>query len=186
MDCKDNQGKPYCYARRMYKRFKWDTKVRLDLTVFNNLISCKPSRIFLCSTHELMGEWIPDNWIKNIIDLINICQPQHTWLLLSKNPSRYADFDWPKNCYLGQTVTSPGDFYDTGVNPDFFSFEPLLTDLAQYPIKSAKWYIIGGLTPKPVHQKEWIDKIVEVADAADILVYIKDNAKYPIIRKELL
>ena len=24
--CKDNDGKEYCYARRMYKRFKWNLR----------------------------------------------------------------------------------------------------------------------------------------------------------------
>ena len=45
---------------------------------------------------------------------------------------------------------------------------------------------MGGLTPKPIHEKEWIDRIIEHADKMNIPVFIKKNAHYPITRKEIL
>lgn len=42
----------YCYAKKMYKRFGWDTHIRQDYLVFSNMPK-KPSRIFVGSTHDL-------------------------------------------------------------------------------------------------------------------------------------
>ena len=66
----------------------------------------------------------------------------------------------------------------------FFCFEPLLTPMDKIELDGIDWIIIGGLTPKPVHKNEWIDDIVERADALKIPVFIKKNARYPIKREE--
>ena len=64
VDCKDNQGKSYCYARRMYKRFKWNPEIRF---VKERLIMPSiPSRFFIGSTMELFGDWIKDEWMEEI------------------------------------------------------------------------------------------------------------------------
>jgi len=42
------------------------------------------------------------------------------------------------------------------------------------------WIIIGGLTPRPRHEKKWIDEVLQYAMEADVPVFIKDNAHYPV------
>ena len=176
----------YCYARRMYKRFKWNEEVRLDLGALRGIEKIKePSRIFICSTHDLFGNWIPDKWIFDIITALHK-YPQHTFLLLTKNPARYNDFTFRDNFWLGQTVVDKGDYKTVNnKNIKFISFEPLLNnDIGNYRFP-AGWYIIGGLTPKPTHSHEAIDRILHQADYFGIPVFIKNNAYYPEVKKEL-
>lgn len=171
---------PYCYARRMYKRFKWNKEIRLDLSVLDKIaVLKKPSRIFVCSTHDLFGEWISDKWIFDIITKLHR-YPQHTFLLLTKNPKRYADCTFRKNFWLGQTVVKKEDYHlIPNDNIKFVSFEPLLdNEIGKYRFP-ADWYIVGGLTPKPKHSLAAIDNILAQANRFGTSVFIKHNAHYP-------
>jgi len=162
----------------MYNRFHWNKEIRLDISVLNLDKIKKPSRIFICSTHDLFGQWIPDKWIFNIITSLHK-YPQHTFLLLTKNPKRYNDFTFRDNFWLGQTVIERKDrFQILHPNIKFISFEPLLNNqIGNYRFPS-DWYIIGGLTPKPCHTQEAIDKILSQASYFGTPVFIKDNAHY--------
>lgn len=59
---------PYCYARAMYKRFKWDPTVRLDRHELQAPYKLKNrhARIFVGSTIELFGDLIHP-WLDDII-----------------------------------------------------------------------------------------------------------------------
>lgn len=58
----------------------------------------KPRTIFVCSMADLFGVWVPDSWIEEVV---KACEeaPQHRYLFLTKNPSRYNKIDklvhWP-------------------------------------------------------------------------------------------
>jgi protein gp37 len=180
---------PYCYARRMYTRFKWNKTVRLALPAFDSLPK-KPSRVFVCSTHDVMGPWIPDKWIWSIIEECRV-RAQHTFYFLTKNPQRYASFVWPENCWLGATAED-GQKADqrcyelsrVDCAKRFWSFEPLLGPIVPKFQYLPDWLIIGGLTPKPSHATAWIDSICAQADMAHVPVFIKDNARYPRRRRK--
>ena len=60
----------YCYARKMYDRFKWNPELRFDPTVFNNLPT-KPAKVFVGSTMEL---FLPqcEAWLEKIFDMIKV------------------------------------------------------------------------------------------------------------------
>ena len=175
------QGCWYCYARRMYKRFHWKEEVILRLDELDKIKTIKePSRIFLCSTHDLFGEWIPDKWIFDIITKLQNYS-QHTFLLLTKNPNKYANYCFRKNFWLGQTITGKGVLNyikNSGIN--FVSFEPLLEEI-NYPLDFVNWVIIGALTGKGAYKippKEyWIIKILYEADKCKIPVFMKNNLK---------
>ncbi len=175
----------YCYARKMYKRFHWNEEIRLEMSALSGIAKIKePSRIFLCSTHDLFGDWITDKWI---FDIITECHryPQHTFLLLTKNPGRYKDFTFRKNFWLGQTVVKKEDYKKTtNNNIKFISFEPLLDNDIGYRRFPADWYIIGGLSPNPKHTHEAIDRILEQSSYFGTPVLIKHNAYYPKIKQE--
>lgn len=50
----------------------------------------KPRNIFVCSMADLFGEWVPDEWIQEVLQAC-LKAPQHRYLFLSKNPGRYSD-----------------------------------------------------------------------------------------------
>lgn len=110
---------PYCYARRMVKRFEAmpgqtdGTLIELDApakgihggvspypygftpTLHRYRLDVpkkwtKPRTIFVCSMADLFGDWVPDRWIS---DVFSACSdaPQHRYLFLTKNPQRYLD-----------------------------------------------------------------------------------------------
>lgn len=187
---------PYCYAKRMYRRFGWDENISCNYGVFNEVEKLKkPSRIFIGSMHDIFGEWIYYNWISNIIQYCSDF-PQHTFIFLTKNPKRYAEFIFPDNCWLGVTIDGKEnpknleekmqDFLFNAKNIKFISYEPLLNMDAYYVrfIKFVDWVIVGGLTPKPVHLKSWVYGILQIAKHHNKPVFLKDNLKYPEIIKE--
>lgn len=47
----------------------------------------KPRTIFVCSMADLFGEWVPDEWIKQVFEACEAA-PQHRYLFLTKNPTR--------------------------------------------------------------------------------------------------
>lgn len=104
-------GCDYCYARRMAHRFGRSFEPKFHAERLNQPRGVtKPSRIFVCSAGDLFGEWVPINWIWDVKDAIRLA-PQHTYIFLTKNPKRYQDIigPWPKNCWLGTTVTNQPD-----------------------------------------------------------------------------
>ena len=190
----------YCYARRMYERFKWDETVRLDLSAFQKLEKIKqPSKIFICSTHDLFGSWIPDKWITKILSILQQ-YPQHTFQLLTKSPQRVylMNLRLPDNCWFGTTVTHNNDINwrrmfhliheDKGKHIQseikFISFEPLIEELdlkSFYYFGDIDWVIIGAMTgrhsgvcqPTP----EAIGIILRACDKHNIPVFMKDNIR---------
>lgn len=48
----------------------------------------KPRTIFVCSMADLFGDWVPDEWIKEVFAACEKA-PQHRYLFLTKNPARY-------------------------------------------------------------------------------------------------
>ncbi len=193
--CKNNCW--YCYAKRMYKRFKWDEEIRIDLPSLHYVDKIKePSRIFIGSMHDIFGSWVPHHWINSIIGFCDR-YPQHTFIFLTKNPSRYKEFVFPQNCWLGTSIENNdnlGRLYDLTIstkeqNKIFVSFEPLLDDLIDLPyyapeLAKLDWAIIGGLTPKPVHKDEWVTILIFNLYQFKIPIFLKDNLKYSLEVKE--
>ncbi len=66
VDCKDNQGKSYCYARRLYKRFKWDETIRFEPLDYKKFPD--GSKVFVGSTMELFGDWVKPTWLDQIFE----------------------------------------------------------------------------------------------------------------------
>jgi protein gp37 len=135
---------------------------------------------------DLFYDSMPSEWISLIIAQI-MKYPQHCFLFLTKFPKRYTSFKFPSNCLLGATITCQRDLWRIDLIREiggFLSCEPLLEDLSDLDFHGIEWIIIGGLTPRPVHNKEWVDKIVEQADFCKIPVFIKDNALYLPVKRE--
>uniref|UniRef100_A0A6M3JFR9 Radical SAM superfamily protein n=1 Tax=viral metagenome TaxID=1070528 RepID=A0A6M3JFR9_9ZZZZ len=186
---------PYCYARRLYDRFKWNPEIRYDPDAFNGLPS-KPSRIFVGSTMELFGDWVERDWWHMIMAKC-LSRPQHTFIFLTKQPQNLPK-KFPDNCYIGVSVTSEVQLRpaiwklnDVQCNKRFLSLEPLLEPVFNQVLPAEwdtdiDWIIIGQQTPirkETTPKIEWIREIVEAADKAGIPVFLKDNL-YPLIHYE--
>lgn len=201
MACTNNQGKEYCYARRMYKRFKWNLQIRYDHTVFAFLDHItKPSKIFVGSTMELFGDWVSDWVMDNIFNTVR-SYSEHIFIFLTKQPGNLINRSpFPDNCWIGVSITGkePSGFayplVHLKVKVKFISFEPLLDscikDIDSFSrsleTSSINWVIIGQQTPisKCTEPKtEWIKEIVEAADKAKIPIFLKNNL-YSVFGKE--
>lgn len=180
-------GCSYCYARRMYKRFKWNPEIRYnpDWTIE---LPDKPSRIFVGSTMELFGDWISDRWLKHLFDFVKQF-PQHTFIFLTKQPQNLPKWSpFPNNCWVGVSATNADSahsaivaLYSVKAKVRFLSLEPLLE---WKPLFSwffpphLNWLIIGQQTPaskKTQPKIEWVEEIVEATDNANIPVFLKSN-----------
>lgn len=194
VDCKDNQGKSFCYARRLYKRFKWSPVIRYDPSVFLDLPS-KPSRIFVGSTMELFGEWVLDGWMQEILA---ICEKnkEHIFLFLTKKSHNLRKFSpFPGNCWVGASATDTRmaleaclKLGDIEAKIRYLSLEPMLNSINLPPelLTTCKigWLIIGAQTNPTVMPKlEWIDEIATACKKANIPYFEKNNLATLLNRK---
>ena len=152
----------------------------------------EPRKIFVCSMADLFGEWVPDEWIDEVF---KACEeaPQHTYLFLTKNPSRYCQLDdadklpHKENWWFGSTWTKPFDcVWDGGCGTtkdsfnSFLSVEPLLETMEpQRGIGCFDWVIIGAESgnrkEKVTPRKEWVEYICQLADQSRAPVFMKDS-----------
>jgi len=66
----------------------------------------KSGTIFVTSMGDLWGYWVPDEWIKKVLDAIRDSGSKATFLFLTKNPERYLLFQdlFTENMILGVTL----------------------------------------------------------------------------------
>lgn len=177
----------YCYAREMYKRFKWDEVIRCDLY---NAISSMPkpgSKIFVCSTFELFHPSVKERWRDRIFDIINAYRDR-TFIILTKLPQN-IDRDMPSNVWLGTTVVDSMriertyELIKSYARIKFVSFEPLLgmiTDDEIDHLQLVDWIIVGRLTGQGKDYDPamwWISEIEDVAKKHKIPLFLKNNLK---------
>jgi protein gp37 len=120
--------------------------------------------------------------MKNVLDIIKQC-PQHTFIFLTKNPYAYRKFGkYPKNCWLGFTVTSKKEWGKAimmkqikGRNLKFINIEPILGEIGIFHFWLFDWVILGGLTPQSVHQQSWIENFLEVGRGSSTPIFMKNN-----------
>jgi len=170
VDCRDSDGKSYCYARRLYKRFGWNETIRFEPEVMLDASAViKPSRFFVGSTMELFGPWVEQEWIRKILFMC-AKEEHHTFLFLTKRPGELKKYNpWPDNCWVGTTVTNLQDidrikalqYADAKVR--FVSFEPLQEWLSPN-LRYVQWAIVGQRTPvRKSIPIEWVWGIVTAA-----------------------
>ena len=89
-----------------------------------------PGRVFVVDVGDMLGSWVPAKWIKAIIKSMETYD-WHKYYILTKNPARYASFQWPDCAWLGATITSDADVATLRImqavqHPKkFLSIEPL-------------------------------------------------------------
>ena len=190
----------YCYARAMYKRFKWNPEIRYILNETAGLYDIwrkgmtdkKHYKVFIGSTMELFGSHIQDEWMGHILKTVDgISQLDYapTVIFLTKQPQNLIKWSpFPDNCWIGASATDSDRFagvvnslMNIQARVKFVSIEPLLAwprlDISSW-MRQIHWLIIGQQTPvsaKTQPKIEWVQKIVEAADKAGIPVFLKNN-----------
>lgn len=104
-------GCSYCYVpnkiaprlARMGNRKYYGSPTLIEKEFKVPLIVPENYIVFVQSCGDIMGDWIPDLWIRRILERIRQF-PETIFLLQSKNPMRFHDFEIPPNCILGTTI----------------------------------------------------------------------------------
>nr|DAW33103.1 MAG TPA: Protein of unknown function (DUF5131) [Caudoviricetes sp.] len=176
------EPEPYPYGfKPTFHRYKLDEPQKWK----------KPRTIFVCSMADLFGEWVPDEWIKEVFKACDAA-PQHRYIFLTKNPHRYYDLiekgilTEHDNWWLGSTIDRDSAkkqrFQKWGYN-SFTSIEPLLEPIyvGLGSFGSDKWVIIGAETGirkgKVVPDRSWIDLIVSAANITRMKVFMKESLR---------
>lgn len=152
----------------------------------------RPRTIFVCSMADLFGDWVPDEWIKEVYDAC-CAGSQHRYLFLTKNPGRVVrlikigivlpnTIDW----WYGYTIDGERELAKErpiGLKT-FCSVEPLLRcpDAKMLDqIAMTNWCIIGAETGnrkgKVIPEKRWIDLIVNRCRDEHISVFMKESLR---------
>jgi protein gp37 len=135
----------YCYAAKIYKRFKRSFEPAFHPEKLGEPAKTKePQKIFVGSTTDLFGEWVPEEWIDEVFQVcFNV--DRHKYMFLTKNPAGYEKaiaftsgeergFEpecW-NNMWFGATITRQVDVCQAhelqsfSEGHKFLSIEPLL------------------------------------------------------------
>lgn len=79
-------GVPYAADKLDHVEMFLDEKVLLEPLRWK-----KPTTIFVCSTTDLFGSWVPFEWLDWVYAIEAIC-PQHTFINVTKRPQRRLDY----------------------------------------------------------------------------------------------
>ena len=182
---------PYCYARKMIRRFHTRYPNGFNPTFYPEKLS-EPHRlkghrkIFVASMGDMWGEWVDQDWIDQILNIITLC-PKHQFQMLTKNPDRAMRYSqkhpFPFNAWIGSTI----DFRDVqdkriaairncNAKIKFISYEPILEDMGVPDLSGIHWIIIGAKTnPLKLPEAEWVENLMDAAAKKRIPVFLKDN-----------
>ncbi len=178
---KVSSGCAHCYAEVMARRLKamgvkgYENGFQIRLLPYRlnePLKRRRPTIYFVNSMSDLFHEAIPDDYIRQVFDVIRQA-PQHTFQILTKRAERMATFfdsygTAPNNAWLGVTVEDRAHgvprldwVRQVPARIRFVSAEPLLEDLGTLDLSGIHWVIVGGESgpqARPM-QKEWVMNI---------------------------
>ena len=190
----------YCYARRLYKRFKWNPEIRYVPEVWADRIP-DGSKVFVGSTFELFLDSLPNTWMEFTLTNIKL-NPQTTYIFLTKQPQNLIKWSpFPENCWVGISVTNhksliKAQFHLAKIEAKvkFVSVEPFLPELETLSegywlglFEVAEWGIFGSQTQPTRHPKlEAVKLAIDCADYNHRPVFVKEplSSHYGINRKE--
>lgn len=154
----------------------------------------RPRTIFVCSMADLFGDWVPDEWIDEVIKAC-IKAPQHRYLFLTKNPARYEALyekgilpaegvNGLSEVWLGSSAPTPKtQFFYNRCARTFVSIEPILQPF-HYTGNGAcyvDWVIVGAETGnrkgKVIPKKEWIMEIADHCRNAGTPLFMKESLR---------
>ena len=149
----------------------------------------KPSRIFVCDMSDPFGDWVPRWQIELILD-VALGNLRHTFFFLTKQPWNMAEFAFPRNSWVGATITRQEDvaraFDIASLSPQrvkgkrFLSIEPLLSSIVipQSLLRCFDWIIIGALTgygESALNIWPWVRDLTRDCLEANVPVFHKNS-----------
>ncbi len=151
----------------------------------------KSCTIFVCSMADLFNKYYPASCFGNILKTCYKC-PQHTFLVLTKNPAQEECTSLPRNVWLGTTITGEESeeeqitrlerLMDVKASIHFVSFEPLLGPIAEEVLDHIAdgwldWVIVGEQTqPRKIPLWEWGDDIIRAKEQSPgTALFMKKN-----------
>jgi protein gp37 len=162
----------------------------------------RPAKIFLDSMSDLMGHWVPEEQVRQILDICRQAS-NHQFQLLTKNAPRLLKFDFPPNVWVG--VSAPPSMmmgkalsysqqvkmvkrqlevlHQVQVPVRWMSIEPLSFDISPLLVGSKlQWAVIGAATNgikayQP--RSEWVKNVLDVLDEQRTKVFFKGNLDWP-------
>ena len=187
---------PYCYARDLAERFYPQKFVpSLVPETLSAPLNAKPPKqaeseigyknIFTCSMADLFGNWVPQEWIQRVLEIVCEC-PEWNFLMLTKFPQRLAEFTFPENVWVGTTVdlqarvpNAERALRKVKANVKWVSIEPMIEPI-EMDFSLVQWVVIGGAskseqTPEWKPPREWVVDVTARALKAGCAVYHKDN-----------
>ena len=196
----------YCYARDIANRFfaqgfeptiiperlhAPSNTQQKDLSSFDDPVDRLGWRnVFVCSMADLFGNWVPEEWINAVLNVIRD-NPQWNFLMLTKFPIRMSQFEYPDNVWLGTTVDSQSmvaraekafkRLHDSGFDGiTWLSCEPMMERLTIEYLCLFDWVVMGGSSrsAKTPEYKPPFDDTVHLYQQAKVLglpVYFKTN-----------
>lgn len=175
----------------MAKRFPMLRRPMFKAGLLNDPFNLKhPSKIFVGSSGDMFGDWVKSADIEAILEVERYCK-RHTFQHLTKNPSRYAEFKFAPNIWIGTTVDG---MHFTKHNLKIFlsvtslidcvrfiSFEPLIQRPVVDSLAGIDWVIIGADSTPGARRPPmlWADELVDMARDVGAAVWVKDNYRYP-------
>lgn len=95
----------------------------------------KPRNIFVCSMADLFGDWVPDEWIRQVFEACDAA-PQHRYIFLTKNPGRLCKMASATKIFIWNAYHNDNEY----------------KDVLKLPIRDNWWF---GSTIDNVHAKRF-------------------------------
>ncbi len=162
-------GCVYCYAKRYAVAHGWIkdyNEPQFFIETLTEPSKVQPAVIFVCAYADLFGEWVPTEWITQVIDVVRTL-PKHTFVFITKNPKRYKEFEFPDNVYLGVTVETPEKMWryeEIKSLPyrKFASIEPVLGDFTGVDLSGFDWVVVGYeiYHKRMPRERRWYESVV--------------------------
>jgi len=131
------EGLQAAFADPFYPRF-WPERIPASYWIPTQGaglgLNVKGKGIFVCDMGELFGDWIPQQWQKEVFKVIR-GNPDCRFYLLTKQPQNLVKFSpFPDNCWVGVTATDRAScksallaLAEIRAKVKYISFEPLLS-----------------------------------------------------------
>lgn len=191
---KISPGCKFCYAERWMKRVGNDFHSirRTSEKTFHSPLTWKESKkIFTCSLSDFFLKEA-DSWRGEAWEVIR-ASPGHTYQILTKRPERVLKLlpsSWNQDfshVWIGITAEDPytlqqrtKDFSKVRSAVRFLSLEPLLSSVSselKLFVDDFDWVIVGGESggrgKRRTADLDWIREVVDVCQAHDIPVFVK-------------
>lgn len=199
---KVSPGCKHCYAEKFSERFRGTIQANGKLhpfySGFDPLLRperldqphnwSSPRRVFVNSMSDLFGEFVPDEFLEQVFDVMR-ATPQHTYQVLTKRADRLREWTrtrtWLKRAphiWLGVSVEDKKyglprvrDLRGAQASVRFLSIEPLLESLGKVDLRGIDWVIVGGESGPKAREMDpkWVREIRDQCLHAGVAFFFK-------------